>query len=110
MKLLGPKVGAWYQDIQPGARFEVVAWDTQSLTVETQHIDGEVSEYDLDSWRELLLVAIEEPEDWRNAFELDSEDSADPDLPYHPEDRGDPSTQRPQGALCGILGGQRPCL
>ncbi len=90
MKLLGPNVGTWYKDLQTGASFEVVAWDPETLTVETQHIDGEVSEYDIDSWRELLLVNIEEPEDWRNPFELDSEDGVDPDLPYHPEDWSGP--------------------
>ena len=90
MKLLGPKVGEWYQDIQTGATFEVVAWDPQALLVETQHIDGEVSEYDLDSWRELLLVSVEEPEDWRNPYEMDGDDKQDPDLPFHPEDWSGP--------------------
>jgi hypothetical protein len=90
MKLLGPKVGEWYKDIQTGDEFEVVAWDAEKLLIETQHIDGEVSEHDLDSWRELLLVTIEEPEDWRNPFELDSEDCLDPDLPFHPEDWSGP--------------------
>ena len=90
MKLLGPKVGTWYKDLQTGARFEVVAWDPQALLVETQHIDGEVSEYDIDSWKELLLVQIEEPEDWRNPFELDSDDYADPDSPFQPEDWSGP--------------------
>lgn len=90
MKRLGPTVGTWYKDVQTGATFEVVAWDPQALLVETQHIDGEVSEYDLDSWRELLLVTVEEPEDWRNPFELDTAESIDPDLPFHPEDWSGP--------------------
>jgi hypothetical protein len=90
MKLLRPKIGAWYKDLQSGATFEVVAWDTQSLLVETQHVDGEVGEYDMESWRELLLVSVEPAEDWRAPFELDSADSADPDLPMHPEDWSGP--------------------
>ncbi|MEP5765589.1 MAG: DUF6763 family protein [Halieaceae bacterium] len=90
MKSLGPVVGTWYKDLQTGATFEVVAWDPAGRTVETQHIDGEVSEYDLDSWRQLLLVNVEEPEDWRNPYELDGEESHDPDLPYHPEDWSGP--------------------
>ena len=28
--------------------------------------------------------------DWRNPFELDGEESADPDLPFHPEDWSGP--------------------
>ena len=90
MKLLGPKIGVWYKDLQTGAIFEVVDWDTQTLLVDTQHIDGEISEYDMDSWRELLLVAIEEPEDWRNPFEMVGDDGQDPDLPFHPEDWSGP--------------------
>jgi len=86
MRLLAPNVGAWYKDLQTGAIFEVVAWDPQSLLVGTQHIDGEISEYDLDSWRQLLLMDVEEPEDWRKPFELDNDDYPDPDLPIHPED------------------------
>ena len=90
MKLLGPKVGQWYKDLQTQAEFEVVAWDPKALLVETQFIDGEVSEYDIESWKELLLVPMETPEDWRNAYELDGEESHDPDLPFHPEDWSGP--------------------
>jgi hypothetical protein len=90
MKPQVPTIGAWYKDLQSGATFEVVAVDPSSQTIETQHIDGEVSEYDNDSWRELLLVNIEEPEDWRNPFELDTDDLTDPDLPFHPEDWSGP--------------------
>jgi hypothetical protein len=90
MKPLGPVVGMWYKDLQANACFEVVAWDADARTIETQHIDGEVSEYDLDTWRQLLLITIEEPEDWRNAFELDANEFSDPDLPFHPEDWSGP--------------------
>ena len=85
-----PVIGGWYKDLQSGAHFEVVAWDARTRTVETQYIDGEVSEYDLDSWRQLLLEAIATPEDWRNPFELDKDDKTDPDLPIHPEDWSGP--------------------
>jgi len=90
MKILNPTVGQWYKDRQTKALFEVVAWDTHSLTIEAQYLDGEITEYDLDAWRELLLEAVEPPEDWRTPFELDNEDSLDPDLPYHPEDWRNP--------------------
>jgi len=90
MKMLTPVIGGWYKDLQTGALFEVVDWDTGSLTIETQYLDGEVSEYDLDAWREMLLQRAEAPEDWRAAFELDDEDLLDPDLPMHPEDWGNP--------------------
>ena len=90
MKLLSPAVGQWYKDRQTKALFEVVAWDASAHTIEAQYLDGEITEYDLDAWRELLLEAVEAPEDWRTAFELDDEDCLDPDLPYHPEDWRNP--------------------
>jgi len=90
MKMLSPIVGKWYKDLQTNALFEVVAWDIETLTIEAQYLDGEISEYDLDAWREMLLQTIEPPEDWRTAFELDDEDLKDPDLPYHPEDWRNP--------------------
>ena len=90
MKLLPPVVGEWYKDLQTSALFEIVAWDPTAHTIETQYLDGEVSEYDLDAWREMQLIGVEAPEDWRNPYELDVEDSLDPDLPYHPEDWGNP--------------------
>jgi hypothetical protein len=90
MKMLNPTVGKWYKDLQTGALFEIVAFDAQALTIETQFLDGEVAEFDLDGWREMYLEGIEAPEDWRTAFELDDEDLIDPDLPYHPEDWRNP--------------------
>ncbi|MFT4822637.1 MAG: hypothetical protein ACJAUG_002292 [Halioglobus sp.] len=90
MKMLNPEVGGWYQDIQTSALFEIVAWDPSAHTIETQYLDGEVSEYDLDAWREMRLVKAEAPEDWRTPFELDDGDGLDPDLPFHPEDWNNP--------------------
>ena len=90
MKMLSPVVGGWYKDLQTSELFEVVAWDPAAHTIEAQYLDGEVTEYDLDAWRELLLERAEPPEDWRAAFEPDDEDLLDPDLPLHPEDWNNP--------------------
>lgn len=80
-----PGVGCWFKEHQQDVIFEVVAVDEESQTIETQLIDGEISEYDLDSWAELDLQSIEEPEDWRNAYELSQEDSLNPDDTIVPE-------------------------
>ena len=90
MRSLAPKIGCWYRDLQTGNVFEVVAWDRRQQTVETQLIDGEVSECDIEVWNALPLEEIAEPEDWRNPFELDGEDALDPDEPYHPDNWSDP--------------------
>ena len=102
MKMLAPAVGEWYKDLQTNALFEVVDWDPDSLTIETQYLDGEVSEYDLDSWREMLLLKVEAPEDWRTAFELDDEDLLDPDLPFHPEDWNSPLNSIEPDTMYGV--------
>lgn len=81
-----PIVGNWYQDTDAGCIFEVVAYDEEDETIEVQHLDGEVEEYEIDSWKELRLSGIAPPEDWRLGFELSQEDAGDPDEPLHPDD------------------------
>ena len=81
-----PAVGRWYQDTERGLLFEVVACDFDDETVEIQHLEGEIEEFDLDTWRELPIRPVAEPEDWRNGYELSSEDALDPDVPLHPDE------------------------
>jgi hypothetical protein len=102
MKMLSPVIGGWYKDLQSDALFEVIDWDPTTLTIETQYLDGEVSEYDLDAWREMRLQHAEAPEDWRAAFELDDEDLLDPDLPMHPEDWNSPLNSIEPDAMYGV--------
>ena len=102
MKMLSPVVGGWYNDLQTNALFEVVYWDPATLTIETQYLDGEVSEYDLDALREMLLQRAEAPEDWRSAYELDDDDMLDPDLPMHPEDWINPVNSIEPDTMYGV--------
>ncbi len=102
MKMLSPVIGGWYKDLQSNALFEVIDWDPTTLTIETQYLDGEVSEYDLDAWREMRLQHAEAPEDWRAAFELDDEDLLDPDLPMHPEDWNSPLNSIEPDTMYGV--------
>ncbi len=74
MHHLLPAVGGWFQDLETGVIFEVVAVDPVQETIEVQFQDGDLDEYDLDAWDSLVLQALGEPKDWRNAFELDRED------------------------------------
>jgi Family of unknown function (DUF6763) len=102
MKMLHPVVGGWYKDMQTSAIFEIVAWEPSNLSIETQYLDGEVAEYDLDAWREMTLQRVEAPEDWRTSFELDDEDLLDPDLPFHPEDWNNPLNLIEPDAMYGV--------
>lgn len=85
-----PSVGAWFRDFQQNICFEIVAVDYETQTIEVQLLEGEISEFEFETWDQLQLIPIEEPEDWRNGFELASEDSLDPDLPYQPESWANP--------------------
>ena len=102
MKMLCPIIGAWYKDLQSHALFEVVDWDPTLLIIGTQYLDGEVSEYDLDAWREMPLEQVAAPEDWRAPFELDDDDMLDPDLPMHPEEWSSPLSSIEPDAMYGV--------
>jgi len=80
-----PEVSAWYQDVVSGNLFEVVAYDEDSGNIEYQLIDGEVGEYDTVTWKQLYLSPAEAPEDWRNPYEISSEDQAYSDQTMVPE-------------------------
>lgn len=77
MTHLSPHVGAWYKDVQLGTVFEVVAVDDLDQTVETQYLDGEIGEFDLETWDDLLLEPAAGPEDWRKPFEIGDEFDSD---------------------------------
>lgn len=77
MNQLSPHVGDWYKDVQIGAVFEVVALDEKDQTVETQYLDGEIGEFDLESWGDLILEPSSGPEDWRQPFEIGDEFDSD---------------------------------
>ena len=84
MTLERPAIGQWYKEVESGALFEVVAHDDGDGTIEVQYLDGEIAEFDTETWGELTLVPAVEPEDWRTPYELSDEDGVDPDLPQHP--------------------------
>ena len=98
-----PQVGCWYKEMQQGAMFEVVAVDDIEQTIETQLIDGAIEEFDFDNWKELFLVEIAAPEDWRNAYELSSEDYLDPNDTIYPEDWNGPLSAIESDIVNGIL-------
>ncbi|ROS00306.1 hypothetical protein EDC56_2952 [Sinobacterium caligoides] len=66
------KIGQWYK-AEEGAIFEVVALDDISSSIEIQYIDGEIGEYDIDSWLQDNLQQIAAPEDWTAPYEVEKE-------------------------------------
>lgn len=96
------QIGMWYRDLQNDSQFEVVALDETAQTIEVQLLDGDICEYDFDSWRDMLVVPIDAPEDWRHAYELSMEDGLDPDLPYRPRGHHNPLDMIEPSIIYGI--------
>jgi hypothetical protein len=68
-----PVVGEWYR--RPvGALFEVVAIEPDDATVEVQHFDGTLEEFELETWAEQEFEEAQAPEDWTGSVDVDSED------------------------------------
>lgn len=61
---IDPVVGQWYEPLDKGQRFEVVAFDEDVGTVDIQYFDGDLDDIDLDTWYELDIQLSEQPEDW----------------------------------------------
>ncbi|MGR8953699.1 MAG: DUF6763 family protein, partial [Gammaproteobacteria bacterium] len=61
-------------------------------SIEVQYLDGDIGEYDYESWYNSTFDYIEEPEDWSAPFDdLESDDLGYTDLDEHrrnPEDIG----------------------
>jgi len=57
--LSNPEIGLWYRDIQ-NRLFEVVAIESEDA-IEVQYYDGDVTEFDRESWDLLCVNEISEP-------------------------------------------------
>lgn len=64
-----PIVNQWYRQLDKGFQFQVVAVDEEENTVEIQHFDGDLEEFDFDTWEEMELELIEPPEDWTGGMD-----------------------------------------
>ncbi|MEM7430630.1 MAG: DUF6763 family protein [Pseudomonadota bacterium] len=73
MAVAYPEIGKWFRRPN-GNLFEVVAVDEMDGTIEIQHFDGTIDEYDLEAWPKLLLVEIAAPEDWSGSVDMDPDD------------------------------------
>jgi hypothetical protein len=67
-----PIVGEWYR--RHGALLEVVAIDRDDSTVEVQHFDGTLEEFDLEAWGEQEFEEAQAPEDWTGSVDVEPED------------------------------------
>ena len=69
-----PNIGEWFIDKHSNQLFEIVAIDEQGGSIEIQYVDGELSEFDRESWASQELEPAAAPEDWSASYELVQED------------------------------------
>lgn len=65
-----PVIGNWYQHLDKGQRFWVVAVDEESGLIEVQHFDGDLEEIEYAIWYEMDLEQSAEPENWAGALDV----------------------------------------
>lgn len=85
-----PIIGSWYKDLEKSVIFKVIAIEERDDSIEVQYDDGDIGEYDKESWYASTFDYIEEPKDWSAPFddlELDDLGYSDPDRHQpNPED------------------------
>lgn len=88
-----PVINDWYRDSQ-GSTMKVVAFDMDDRMVEVQLFDGDITEYDLDTWYQLGVTEIPAPEDWSGPFDdLIADDFGNTEQPMHPVDWNGPANE-----------------
>ncbi len=65
-----PIVSTWYQHLDKGQKFQVVAVDESEFVIEIQYFDGDIEEIDIDDWYLMEIEQIESPEDISGALDV----------------------------------------
>lgn len=84
-----PVPGQWYENVEEEESFRVLSVDEDSELVEIEYLDGDVEEIDLETWHEMDLERIEEPEGWAGSSKHSDEDDEDEDTDEDDEDEED---------------------
>ena len=82
-----PEVGCWYEDAEMGRIFEVVSLDEDENAVAIQYFEGEIEALELETFMQMPLRIVEQPEDWSGPYELDREDRYESDFDDAQEER-----------------------
>jgi hypothetical protein len=74
-----PVKGQWYENVEEDETFRVLSVDEDAELVEIEYLDGDIEEMDIDSWHEMDLERIEEPEGWAAADDEEEEEEEEDD-------------------------------
>jgi hypothetical protein len=72
-----PVAGQWYENLEEEEQFRVLSVDEDSELVEIEYLDGDIEELDLETWHEMDLDKIAEPEGWSESDDEDDSEEED---------------------------------
>jgi hypothetical protein len=84
-----PVIERWYKDIENNLKFKVVAISESDDSISVQYINGDIGEYDNESWYHSTFDYIEAPEDWSAPYgglETDDLGYSDNDIHINPDE------------------------
>ena len=84
-----PVRGQWYENLEEEESFRVLSVDEDSELLEIEYLDGDIEEIDLETWHEMDLERIQEPEGWSESDDEDTEEEDDWDEEDEEEDEDD---------------------
>jgi hypothetical protein len=84
-----PVIGNWYKDLENNLKFKVINIEDDNDSIEVQYLNGDIGEYDQESWYGSTFDYIEDPEDWSAPFD----EIEDDDLGYTDTDEHKPNLE-----------------
>ena len=84
-----PAKGQWYQNVEEDETFRVLSVDEDAELVEIEYLDGDIEEMDIDTWHEMDLEKIEEPEGWADKDDEEEDEEEEEDLDDDEDDDWD---------------------
>ena len=103
---LDPIPDQWYSHLDKGQRFYVTAIDEPNATVEIQHFDGDIEEFNLEEWRELNIDLSVAPENWAGALDIIEQDDFGTEITdTTPDDWREPEKEFHSSELEGLSRG-----
>ncbi len=69
-----PVPSQWYENIEEEESFRVLSVDEDSELIEIEYLDGDIEEIDLETWHEMDLEKINEPEGWSESDDEDAKE------------------------------------
>jgi hypothetical protein len=84
-----PVPGQWYENAEEEETFQVLSVDEDSELIEIQYLDGDIEEIDLETWAEMDLEKVDEPEGWSGSEGAGKDDEEEEEEEEDDEDDDD---------------------